>query len=119
VIPRSPASTPDPPGLPFPVSTPLSGRHTTVGNRPPAGLGGRYDHDRAGRPVDEQAPATCRQGTSSARSGTTPPGHTPTRTTSPSRIITQQHSFTHSGRQLPIPSSTRAARRSQRRGSRR
>jgi hypothetical protein len=49
VIPRSPASSPDPPGLSFHVITLLSGRNTTVSNSLPAGPGGWFHHDRAGR----------------------------------------------------------------------
>jgi hypothetical protein len=106
VIPRSPASTPGPP---CPVSTPLSGRHTTVGNRPPAGLA---DGTTTIVPV-----GSWRAGTGNVPKGNQfsagpvrhPLATRPTRTTSPSCIITQQHSFTHSGRQLRALKATLSA----------
>jgi hypothetical protein len=51
--------------------------------------------------VGEQTQARFRHGTSSGRSGTKPPDHAPTRTTSQSHPITKQHIITYLGRQLP------------------
>jgi hypothetical protein len=51
-IQREPAVTGflvDPSGLASHVITPLSGRHTDSKHSSPAGLGGWFDHDRAGR----------------------------------------------------------------------
>jgi hypothetical protein len=59
VIPRLPASSSDPSGLAFHVSTPVSGRHPTVSNSPPAGLGGGFDHDRAGRELASRHRQGC------------------------------------------------------------